>query len=219
MIQEGLFPTEQMNKQVWAKDEMVLSVDTDQGRILRNIMKLHNRGEPFELDPTYSKGVFYKNLPKPKYKFDLEPQVEGVEQADARHLPLADSSVGSVVFDPPFKASNSKVKGIVEQRFTAFPSVRHLWDFYYEAMVEFKRVLKPGGLLVIKCQDTVSSGENHMSHFAIEKFAEALNLKTIDLSILLARSTIWSPNQRNQQHARKTHSFFLVFRKSKWSDK
>lgn len=216
MIQIGLFDAERMDKPVWSKDEMVVSVDTDQTRILRNVMKLHNGGEPFECDVTFSKGVFYKTLPAPLHKFDLHPQIEGVLQADARKLPLEDASIGSLVFDPPFKASTSNVKGIIEQRFTAFPSMLHLWDFYEDALREFMRVLKPRGIVVFKCQDGVYSGINHMSHYQIEKSAEKVGFATIDLFILQARSIIWSPNMHNQKHARKAHSFVYVFQKPRY---
>ena len=217
MIQESLFETPDLRKQVWAKDEIVFSVDTSQPRILRNIMKLYNGGNAFECDVTYSKGVFYKEIPPPRLKFDLVPQAEGVQQADARHLPLEDSSVGSLVFDPPFKASNSKVKGIIEQRFTAFPSMLHLWDFYHDALVEFMRVLKPNGLLVFKCQDGVSSGINHMTHTEVEQQAQAVGFAAEDLFILLSKSVLMSPNMARQKHARKTHSFVYVFRKPRFA--
>lgn len=216
MFQNSLFETENLSKQVWSKDELIVTVDSDQTRILRNISKLFLGGEPFHCDVTYSKGVFYKNLPQPELKFDIAPQVAGVRAADCRHLPIPNNMLKSIVFDPPFKASNSKVKGIVEQRFTAFRSVVALWDFYEEAMVEFYRVLKPKGVLVFKCQDTVSSGINWMSHFAVEKYAEKIGFATLDLFIPHAKSVLWSPNVRGrQQHARKTHSFFFVFCKPK----
>lgn len=217
MIQPSLFPDQNLQRQVWSKNEMILTVDSDQTRILQNIMKLHNNGQPFDCDATYSKGVFYKRLPPPIYKFDLVPQVKGVEQADARHLPLADESIGSLVFDPPFKAGNSKVKGIIEQRFTAFPSMLHLWDFYRDALVEFMRVLRPRGIAIFKCQDTVSSGTNWASHYQVEKYAEEVGFAFLDLFILQARSVIWSPNMSNQKHARKSHSFIFVFQKPRWN--
>lgn len=55
------------------------SLSYDEVRILRGIMDLYNGGQPFDLDPTYSKGNFWKKLPAPRLKFDLDPQVDGVE--------------------------------------------------------------------------------------------------------------------------------------------
>lgn len=210
MIQMPMFESVP-ERQTWS--EMVLSVSTEQDTIIRNILGLYNDGQPFDADATYSKGVFYKNLPQPTYKFDLTPQVEGVQQADARDLPLPDSSIGSLMFDPPFKASNSKVKGLIEQRFTAFRSVEDLWAFYKDAMTEFWRVLRPGGSLVVKCQDVVSSGKNVWSHREIERYAQEIGYEQLDLFILRAKSVMWSPNMVRQRHARKAHSFLFVFRK------
>lgn len=192
---------------------LAMSVSKDQSEILRWIMKLHNSGQPFEVDATYSKGVFYKKLPQPTHKFDTVPQAEGVVKADARSLPLDDASVGSIVFDPPFKASHSNVKGLIEQRFSAFSSVETLWAFYHDALAEFWRVLRPGGIVVVKCQDVVSSGRNHFSHYEIMKYAEELGFTFVDLFCLIATSVMWSPNMTNQQHARKAHSFVIVLRK------
>lgn len=217
MLQPGLFQSEELSKQVWAKDEIVFSVDSDQTRILRNISKLYLDGKPFHCDVTYSKGVFYKKMLPPALKFDIEPQVAGVQRADARQLPIQSNFVRSLVFDPPFKASNSKVKGIIEQRFTAFNSVLTLWEFYEDALREFYRVLEPKGIAVFKCQDTVSSGINHMSHFQVEKSAEKVGFVTLDLFILQARSVLMSPNMHNQKHARKTHSFLYVFQKPRYN--
>ena len=81
--------------------KLIKSISYSQDEIFGWIMRLYNIKQ-FDLDPTYSKGVFYKNIPEPKLKFDLNPQVKGCKQADCTDLPLDDNSVGSIVFDPPF---------------------------------------------------------------------------------------------------------------------
>lgn len=211
--QPGLFADQGLDKLVWNKSELVLSASYDQDKIIKDILRLHNGGRPFDADVTYSKGVFYRNLPQPTHKFDLSPQTEGVIEADARNLPVDDESFDSLMFDPPFKASNSKVKGIIEGRFTAFASVDELWGFYADAIREFWRVLTPKGILVVKCQDTVSSGKNHPSGYVIQDCAYATGFKYVDTFILLARSVLLSPNMTTQKHARKNHSYFYVFSK------
>lgn len=197
----------------WNRDEMVFSFSFDQDKILRDIIRLYNNGQPFDVDTTYSSGVMWKKLPQPRQKFDLHPQTEDTKQADATSLPLLASTIGSLMFDPPFKASNSKVKGIIEKRFTAFSSPTALWEFYRVAFAEFWRVLSPGGIFVIKCQDTVSSGVNHWSHYEVEKMAREQGFDQLDLFVLGKKSVLLSPNMRNQQHARKNHSYLIVFQK------
>lgn len=200
-------------KIVWNREEIVFSLSFDQTKILRDIMRLYNNGEPFDVDCTYSKGVFWRKLPQPKHKFDLYPQSDDVIEASADNLPLTAESVQSIIFDPPFKTSNSNVKGIIEERFTAFTSPQALWAFYRDSIVEFRRVLKPGGIFVIKCQDVVSSGKNQWSHYEVERIAREESFEELDMFVLGNKSPIMSPNMVNQKHARKSHSFLLIFQK------
>lgn len=200
-------------KVVWNRDEIVFSFGYDSTKILKDIMTLYNNGEPFDVDCTYSKGVFWKKLPLPRQKFDLYPQFDDVVEANANNLPLNDGEVQSIMFDPPFKMSTSNVQGIIEKRFTAFSSPQALWGFYRQAITEFRRILKPGGIFVIKCQDVVSSGKNQWSHFEVKRIADEEFFDLVDLFILGNKNPIMSPNMKNQIHARKNHSFFMVFRK------
>ena len=73
---------------------MIKSISHDQQEIIKNILKLHCPSG-IELDPTYSKGVFYKNMPEhePIEKFDLFPQTDDTLQANANDLPHLDSQV------------------------------------------------------------------------------------------------------------------------------
>lgn len=200
-------------KLLWLKGEIAFSLSYDQDKILKDIIRLHNNGQAFDVDCTYSKGVMWRQLPEPMFKFDINPQAQDVTKASADQLPLPDNTIQSIMFDPPFKSSKSNVKGIVEQRFTAFESVDDLYLFYWYSLREFWRVLLPGGIVVIKCQDGVSGGHNHFAHYAVEWLARDVGFTEIDLFVLGSKSMLMSPNMRNQQHARKNHSFFLVFQK------
>ena len=104
-------------------EDIIRSVSTDQTEILQWILKLYVPEGCFEADSTYSKGGFYKGIPPPRLCFDLTPQVDGVIQADCRNLPLADCSISSLVFDPPFLATTGKSLAeengnIINRRFT-----------------------------------------------------------------------------------------------------
>jgi len=195
---------------------MIKSISYDQQEIIKNIIHLHCPSG-IELDPTYSKGVFYKNMQEnePLEKFDLFPQTDDTLQANANNLPHLDSQVSSIMFDPPFIVGHTKDKpsGIIGKRFHSFKYIKDLWQWYDECIIEFNRILENKGILIFKCQDTVSSGKQHLSHCHIIDFAEKNGFYTKDLFILLAKNRIVGHNHGNQKHARKFHSYFIVFEK------
>lgn len=195
---------------------MIKSISYDQQDIIKNIITLHCPNG-IELDPTYSKGVFYKNMPEcePLEKYDLYPQTKDTKQANANKLPHSNNQVKSIIFDPPFLVGYTKNKttGIMGKRFTGFRYIKDLWRWYDECIIEFYRVLAPRGILIFKCQDTVSSGKNWFSHCHIVEFAEQSGFYTKDLFVLLAKNRIIGHNHKKQKHARKYHSYFIVFEK------
>ena len=127
------------------------------------------------------------------------------------------NSLDNIVFDPPFVGGSRKdgKPGIIKTRFGYYNNVPKLWDFYRKSLDEFYRILRDDGILVFKCQDTVESGKQYLSHIEIIAHACKIGFYPIDLFVLTARNVLISPNMINQQHARKTHSYFLVFKKAK----
>ena len=196
---------------------IIRSTSYSQDEIIQNIINLHTG--PIELDPTYSKGYFYKKIQPPRLKFDLVPQTEDTVQASADKLPLEDESVGVIMFDPPFCITGGPSlqhpkpgSNIIPGRFGGFKTPDELTDFYFYALKEFKRILRPGGWLIFKCQDTVSSSRQYWTHCFVLDTATFHGFYPKDLFILLAKSRL--TDKRKQQHARKYHCYFWVFQKS-----
>ena len=179
---------------------VIKSVSESQSEILNNIIRLCCP-LGFDVDPTYSKGNFYKEIPEPKYKFDFSPQGEDVKEADSRHLPLSNSSVRSVIFDPPFVGGSRKdgKPGIIKERFGYYKNVPILWRFYRDSLDEFHRILKPDGILVFKCQDTIEHSSQYLSHVEIINYAYSIGFYPLDLFILIAKNRLMSPSQAIQQ--------------------
>ena len=202
---------------------MIKSLSFNQQQIIQNIISLYIPSKQIDLDPTYSKGIFYKNASfnQPTLKYDLVPQVDGVLQADCRQLPLQDQSINSIMFDPPFLATtgpslnSSQNNNLINKRFGVYPNEQALHQMYCDSLKEFWRILKPEGILIFKCQDKVSSGKQYMTHVYTINMAEEIGFYSLDLFVLGVESRLVADWQKNQKHARKFHSYFLVFQKPK----
>ena len=200
---------------------MIKSLSFKQQEIIQNIISLYIPSKQIDLDPTYSKGIFYKSAPfnQPTLRYDLCPQVDGVLQADCRHLPLQSQSINSIIFDPPFLATtgpslnSNQNNNLINKRFGVYPNEQALHQMYWDSLKEFWRILKPDGILIFKCQDKVSSGKQYVSHVYIMNMAEDIGFYTLDLFVLGVENRLVANWQRNQKHARKFHSYFWVFQK------
>ena len=201
---------------------MIKSVSYNQEEILQGILKLHCNNSQIELDTTYSKGNFYKGtIKEPLYKFDSEPQFKDVIKVEGANIPLENDSINVAVFDPPFLATKGKSLKInnesnqITKRFGVYPTEQLLHKFYVDALLEFYRVLKQDGILIFKCQDKVSSGKQYFSHVFIMKEAEKIGYYCKDLFILIVKNRMTPAWQlKNQKHARKFHSYFIVLQKT-----
>ncbi len=202
-----------MKPPVVQKLELVKSVSDSQDKILNWIIQLYCP-DGFDLDPTYSKGVFYKHVQQPRLKFDLSPQIDGVQQASCTNLPIEPGSLQSIVFDPPFMfgAHGQTKNNKMNKRFTMFDSFPELCIMYQDSLKEFHRVLARKGILVFKCQDYTDS-KTTMTHCLVWQWAETFGFYAKDLFILTASGgRIYNPNLR-QRHARKFHSYLWILEK------
>lgn len=190
----------------------ISSIAFTQEEILRDIYDLY-LPNGLDVDCTYSTGNFYKVIPGPKLKFDIEPQGPGVVQAEASNLPLANKSTGSVMFDPPFIASwNVSSKDyVMASRFSRIKGMDNLRKMYGESIKEFGRIIKSQGILIVKCQDTMYAGHQYFNHIYIHDEAKKHGFDAVDLFVLLARVRFKGSGE--QRSARKFHSYFWVFKK------
>lgn len=198
---------------------MIKTTSTSQDEIIKNIMTLYGIRE-FTLDPCYSKGNFYRNIPQPLHCYDIDPQHSWVKQSEAFEVPLGTGSCDSIIFDPPFLATKGpslkKDNGnIILKRFSVFPTEGALFKFYWKSLSHFYALLRTGGVLVVKCQDKVSSSKQYFSHVYIHNMAVELGFYPKDLFIYVNEKKVIGKWKDNQQHAWKTHSYFIVFKKEK----
>lgn len=203
----------------------IKSIGENQQEIIKDILTLYNNGETIDLDCTYSKGVFYKNgiVAEPKFKSDLEPINETIIKADSTALPFDDNSMKCIMFDPPFIIIGTTYKDskegscIMAKRFTGYDNFDSLKKHYKGTIKEAYRLLKNDGILIFKLQNTISSGKQHFTQYYVIKEALEAGFYPKDEFVLEAKSKLTSFGGRwkNQIHALKYHSYFLVFQKKK----
>lgn len=200
---------------------MIKSVSDDQTEIITSIMTLCGI-ERFDIDLTYGNGGFWKSLPHPVVKIDIDPQQEGVICASSTEVPLPDGVVRSVMFDPPFvtyvragREGNGAM--VMARRFGGYWKYSELEDHYRGSAKEAHRLLSKGGIFVVKCQDIVHNHKLHSTHMLMNDWCEGM-FRLRDLFILTAKNRMPIPQQKDtamkvQRHARIHHSYFMVFEK------
>lgn len=196
--------------------EIIKSISYSQDEIIKNIINLHCNGK-LDCDVTYGNGAFYKEVEKPKYKYDIEALSDGVKVCCSTDIPLKDNHINSLMFDPPFltyvregreHGSKKGKKAIMSSRFGGYWTYKQLTLHYRKTIDEAYRCLNKKGIFIIKCQDIIHNHKMHCTHYNVIKWAEDL-FRLKDMFILTAKNRI---NRKvKQQHARIYHSYFLVF--------
>lgn len=199
--------------------------------IFPEILKLHVPDGSTIADVTWGKGVFWQNIPINKYKLLATDISMGV---DCRELPYQDQSVDCVVLDPPYmegfyrKETSQKAGSGTHSAFSnAYSNGDEVnadadnvgtkkWhaavtDMYFKAGRESYRVLKKSGVLIVKCQDEVSAGKQWLTHVEIINEYEKIGYYTKDLFIVVRTNKPSVSRLKKQVHARKNHSYFLIF--------
>lgn len=200
---------------------MIRSVSTKQDEILSDILALNSLAL-FDADITYGNGNFYKAIPKPNLKFDIDPQSSDVVPACSTKLPVASSCLSSVVFDPPFltyvrsgRTGNGKM--VMSNMYGGYWRYDELENHYKKTLTEVHRVLRSKGILVFKCQDIIHNHKMHPTHINVVNWCEQM-FRLKDMFILTAKHRMPVPEKqgeakRVQRHARIHHSYFLVLEK------
>ena len=211
-----------------ATSDIILSAHVaGNAEVFHQILDLHVAPGSVVADVTWGKGVFWKGVPNDRYVLHASDIQTGV---DCRNLPYKDASHDCVVLDPPymeglFRRSGSQLAGA--GNYAAFrvhysngkttkggPKYHAaVLDLYFRAAREAHRVLRDGGVLIVKCQDEVSANKQNLTHVEIINELDDLGFYAKDLFVVVRRNKPAVSRILHQEHARKNHSYFIVFRK------
>lgn len=206
--------------------DLVISAHTaNNDKVFPEILKLHVPIGSTIADVTYGKGVFWKEVPTKNYKLLATDLKTGV---DCRNLPYKDKSIDCIVLDPPymeglFRRNTGHLAG--NGTYRAFRSAYSngqttndgpkyhdaVLDLYFKAGKEAARVLKKIGILIVKCQDEVSANKQRLTHVELINEYAKLGFYCKDLFVVVRQNRPAVSRIKKQVHARKNHSYFLVF--------
>lgn len=211
-----------------ATSNVVLSAHlADNAEVFPQVLAIHVPKGSIVADLTYGKGVFWRKVPAEDYK--LLPSDLKLGQC-WRTLPYVDGSVDAVVFDPPYMEGlyrktkdalagsgthsafqDAYSNGSVQSGTATRKYHDAVLEAYLSVIPEVRRVLCPSGRFIVKCQDEVSANRQKLTHVELIWAYEAQGFYCKDLFVVVRRNAPVVSRLIKQEHARKNHSYFLVF--------
>jgi hypothetical protein len=215
---------------VSTSDLVMSAYVSDNADVFPKILSLYVPEGSVIADVTYGKGVFWRNVDESKYHLIKSDAQMGV---DARNLPYEDGSLDALVLDPPYmegfyrrradhqggQGSHSAFSdyynhlaamGDIEGRPKYHDAVL---DVYYRSGEEAGRVLKDGGIFIVKCQDEVSANQQRLTHVEIINYYSSIGFIPEDIFVVVRTNKPSVSRLLKQAHARKNHSYFVIMRK------
>ena len=224
--------------QAVSREELIVSAHVaGNAEVFPKVLDLHVPVGSTVADVTYGKGVFWKDVPAGAYDVrgsDLDPEKSPTgESVDCRDLPYEDDSFDCVVLDPPyaegfFRRNEEMLAGsgshstfrdaysngdVLDTNGSKYHGA--VLDLYCRAGIEAHRVLREDGIFVVKTQDEVSANTQELTHIQITNFyEEELDFYTKDLFVVVRPNKPAVSGMHDQVHARKNHSYFMVYEMS-----
>ncbi len=211
---------------VASSDVVVSATVAGNAEVFSQVVALHVPKGAVIADVTWGKGVFWQKVPSQDYEVLATDLQTGV---DATALPYDDDSIDALVLDPPymeglFRKQTSHMAGngthaAFREHYSNGQATKGdgpKWhdavvDLYQRAGAEAKRVLKTGGVFIVKCQDQVSANRQRLTHVELINHFESLDFYCKDLFVVVRPNQPGVSRMKKQVHARKSHSYFLVF--------
>ena len=209
-----------------ATADVVLSAHAGgNAELFPRILALHVPDGALIADVTFGQGVFWRQVPPGRYR--VLPS-----DTECRALPHADGALDALVLDPPYMEGLLRPKADTRGGLGSHAALRTFYDsggggvgpgggrwhqavldLYLDAAREARRVLCDHGILIVKCQDEVSANRQELTHVQIITGLAALGFYARDLFVLVRSGRPGIARLLRQVHARKNHSYFLVFQK------
>ena len=220
-----------------ATDSPVLAASSwaSNAELIADVARLgYLRHDDHVLDPTFERGTWWK-VWRPGQLTTCHRAVDGT---DFRALPFPGGFFDAVAFDPPYVCPGGRSTSTVKEMHARYgmaegghadPMFRtpaELQEIIDAGLTEMARVVRPartkheGGIILVKCQNYIWSGELWEGAERTRDHARAIGLVTVDRLEMIGRpgpqpTTNRDGSPRRQVHARRNLSTLWVFRRPK----
>ena len=204
-----------------ATNDLVFSAGiASNDEVFPSILSLYVAPGSVIADVTYGRGVFWRRVPEGVFRVLPTDLATGT---DCRNLPYGDGSIDCVVFDPPYMHTPGGTAHVNHQNYEGYYKNNRsnsnkkyheaVLDLYLIAAQEAWRVLRQGGIYIVKCQDEVCANIQRFTHVEIINELSNYGFIAEDLFVVVRKGKPGVSRMLRQAHARKNHSYFLVFLK------
>jgi hypothetical protein len=173
----------------------------------------------FVLDPTYGKGAWWR-VWGPEPEDLIRKDRAGDPEWDFRDMHFLGETFDAVAFDPPYVSVGGRKSSGIHEMHEAYGmdgtplSPGETQSDIDQGLAECFRVVKKGGIVLVKCQDYVSSGQLWPGTYLTLKNAYEVGFQLVDRLEHLSGPRPQPPG-RAQVHARRNYSTLFVLRRPK----
>src|SRR6266850_2084639 len=222
-ITNGARPKRRSPNGISTNELIFSSYGGNNDEVFPNILKLYVTPGSTIADVTYGKGGFWKRVPRTMYRLLVSDLATGT---DCRKLPYGDEFLDCLVLDPPYMHTPGGTAHVGHQNYEGYyknnavqngSSKKYheaVLDLYYHAGREAYRTLRTEGVFIVKCADEVCANQQRLTHIELTNEYASFGFIIEDLFVLTRLNKPGVSRLLKQIHARKNHSYFLVFRKS-----
>jgi DNA modification methylase len=189
--------------------------------LLAQVARLYFKPGMRIADVTFGAGRWWRKVDLTEYDFHASDLLTVPEHRyDCRHLPYPSASFHVHCLDIPYihqMRGGSKYRihraDYKSAETTKGFTYQDVMELFRAGMTEGHRILVPGGLMLVKCQDMIVHGQQLMAHIDVHNLAvHELGMRVEDFFVLTQPSPLLQFG-RSPGHAKKNHSFLWVFRK------
>lgn len=189
--------------------------------LLELMLDFYPRQRPHRiLDATVNVGRFWRGSARELVGLDVNPGFRPTVVGDNLFMPFRSECFDVVIYDPPHipnqgqdrqKDFNTRFGLVLKSSRENGYNFSHLFSPFVR---EAYRVLAPEGILFCKITDYVHNHRLQWAHIDLVRAAAAVEFVPCDCIVKIRKGPIVDPKWQTAHHARRHHSYWLVFRKS-----